>query len=109
MRMKNAFAAILVVLGLTVLTVHVPFAAEPKYEYVDDATITAKANEMIAEDPDTQSLKIYVDTTAGNVVLMGSVNSKVTRERLVSRVKMIKGVKSVRSLLKMEENEDRHK
>ncbi len=41
--------------------------------------------------------------TGGNVVLVGSVNNNVSRERLTSKIKMIKGVKSVRSLLKVKD------
>jgi len=103
MSMKNAFWAILVIVGLTVFSGAVSLAAETAYDYVDDATITAKANEVIARDSDASSLKIDVDTMGGNVMLMGSVNSKVTKERLESKIKLIKGVKSVRSLLKVKE------
>jgi len=101
--MKNAFGAILAVFGLILFSGFVSFAAETTYDYVDDATITAKANEVIAKDPDGSYLKINVDSTGGNVVLMGSVNSNVAKERLISKIKLIKGVKSVRSLLKVEE------
>lgn len=101
--MKNAFGMILAVFGLVLFSGFVSFAAETAYGYVDDATITAKANEVIAEDPDASYLKIDVDTTGGDVMLMGSVNSKVTKERLESKIKQIKGVKSVRSLLKVKE------
>jgi osmotically-inducible protein OsmY len=101
--MKNALGAKVVVFGLILFSGFVSFAAEKVYDYVDDATITAKANEVIAKDPYASHSKIDVDSTGGNVVLMGSVNSKVTEERLISRIKLINGVKSVRSLLKAEE------
>ncbi len=101
--MKNALRAIAAVFGSIVFSGLVSFAAETAYEYVDDATITAKANEVIARDPYASYSRIEVDTTGGNVVLMGSVNSVVTKEELISKIKMIKGVKSVRSLLKVEE------
>jgi osmotically-inducible protein OsmY len=44
-----------------------------------------------------------VTTTQGDVVLQGFVNSRETEERLVAKIRQIKGVKSVKSLLKMEE------
>jgi osmotically-inducible protein OsmY len=48
-------------------------------------------------------LKIDVTTTQGDVVLTGFVNSRATEERLVAKIRQIKGVKSVKSLLKVEE------
>jgi osmotically-inducible protein OsmY len=100
---KVAFLAISLVIGLIIFSSRVSFTGEGGYEYVDDATITTKVNAIIAEDPDAPSLKINADTTGGNVVLIGSVNSKVTKERLISKIKLIKGVKSVRSLLKVKD------
>lgn len=103
MSMKNAFGAILAVFGSILFSGLVSFAAETAYDYVDDATITAKANEAIAKEPYGSYLRIEVDSTGGDVVLMGTVNSNVTKERLISKIKQIKGVKSVRSFLKVEE------
>jgi len=48
-------------------------------------------------------LKIDVTTTQGDVVVTGFVNSRETEERLVAKIREIRGVKSVNSLLKMEE------
>ncbi len=76
------------------------------YEYADDAAITRKVIGVIAEDPDAQLVKIDVDTTGGNVVLTGYVNSVETKKRIISRIKMLKGVKSVRSLMKVKERKD---
>ena len=39
----------------------------------------------------------------GDVVLQGFVNSRETEERLVARIRELKGVKSVKTLLKVEE------
>jgi osmotically-inducible protein OsmY len=44
-----------------------------------------------------------VDTTQGNVVLAGFVNSRETENRIIGKIREIKGVKSVKSLLKVEE------
>ena len=97
---KVVFLSIYLVIGVTIFFSRFSFGA---YKYVDDATITAKVNAIIAEDPDTSSSKISVDTTGGNVVLMGFVKNKETKKRLESKIKMIKGVKSVRSLLKVKD------
>jgi len=71
-------------------------------EYIDDSVITTKVNAEIVKDPDAQYLKIDVTTTQGDVVLQGFVNSRETEARLVAKIKQIKGVKSVKSLLKIE-------
>ncbi len=91
------------ILGFTILACFVCTTGSRAYEYVDDATITEKVVGIITEDPDAQLLKIDVDTTGGNVVLTGYVNSIETKKRIISRIKMLKGVKSVRSLMKVKE------
>ena len=78
-------------------------AGETAAEYIDDSTITAQVNVAIVKDPDAHYLKIDVATTQGDVVLTGFVNSRETEERLVAKIRQIKGVKSVKSFLKMEE------
>ena len=72
-------------------------------EYIDDSMITAKVNAEIVKDPDAQYFKIDVTTTQGDVVLQGFVNSRDTEARLVKEIRQMKGVKSVKSLLKIEE------
>ena len=72
-------------------------------EYIDDSTITTKINLMIVKDPDAQYFKIDVTTTQGDVVLQGFVNKSDTEDRLVKKIKDIRGVKSVKSLLRIEE------
>ncbi|MBI5101699.1 MAG: BON domain-containing protein [Nitrospirae bacterium] len=72
-------------------------------EYIDDSVITVKVNAEIVKDPDAKYFKIDVTTTQGEVVLQGYVNSRKTEDRLVANIRDIKGVKSVKSLLKIEE------
>ena len=72
-------------------------------EYIDDSMITTKVNADIVKDPDAHYFKIDVTTTQGDVVLQGFVNSRETESRLVAKIREIKGVKSVKSLLKIEE------
>ena len=101
--MRNViFLAVLLVFGLTLFSGCASLTGKTAGEYVDDASITTEANAIIVKDPDAHYLKIDVTTTQGNVVLTGFVNSKVTEERLVSKIKGIRGVKSVKSLLKVE-------
>ena len=100
---RIVFLAVWVIFGLTLFSGCTTMTGETAGENIDDATITTKANAIIVEDPDTHYLKIDVNTTQGNVVLTGFVNSKATEDRLVDKIRQIKGVKSVKSLLKVEE------
>ncbi len=102
--MKNiVFLTVFVIFGLALFSGCASITGETAGEKIDDATITTEANAVIVKDPDAHYLKIDVTTTQGNVVLTGFVNSKVTDERLVEKIKRIRGVKSVKSLLKVEE------
>jgi hyperosmotically inducible protein len=102
--MKNALLlAAVVILGLTLLSGCASTTGKTAGEIVDDATITTEANAVIVKDPDAKYLKINVDTAQGNVVLTGFVNSRETEDRIVGKIKGIRGVKSVKSLLKVEE------
>ena len=62
--------------------------------------MTTKVNAIIVKDPDAHYFKIDVTTTQGDVVPQGFVNNRDTEARLVAK---IRGVKSVKSLLKVEE------
>ena len=100
---KIIFMSMLMVFGLALFSVRVSMAGETVGEYIDDSVITTQVNEAIVKDPDAHYLKIDVTTTQGGVVLTGFVNSKATEERLVTKIKEIRGVKSVKSLLTVEE------
>jgi len=100
---KIIFMSMLMFFGLALFSARVSMAGETVGEYIDDSVITTQVNEAIVKDPDAHYLKIDVTTTQGDVVLTGFVNSKATEERLVTKIKEIKGVKSVKSLLKVEE------
>ena len=79
------------------------FKHETAGEYIDDSTMTTKVNGVILGDPDAHYLKIDVTSKQGEVVLQGFVNSKATEDRLIANIKQLKGVKSVRSFLKVQE------
>jgi osmotically-inducible protein OsmY len=72
-------------------------------EHVDDASITTEVNAIIVKDPDAKYLKIDVSSTGGNVVLTGFINDRAAEDRIVAKIRQIKGVKSVKSNLKVEE------
>jgi len=100
---KVIFMTLLMVFGLALFSGCATMTGETAGENIDDATITTQVNAAIVKDPDAHYFKIDVTTTQGNVVLTGFVNSRATEERLVAKIRQIKGVKSVKSLLKVEE------
>ncbi len=97
------FSVVMAALGLTLFSGCASVTGETAGQYIDDSTITTEANGLIVKDPDAHYLKIDVTTHQGDVVLTGFVNSRQTEERLVEKIRGLKGVKSVRSLLKVEE------
>ena len=72
-------------------------------ESIDDTTTTAQVSAIIVKDPDAHLFKIDVTTVQGDVVLQGFINSADTEKRIIEKVKEIRGVKSVKSLLRIEE------
>jgi len=98
---KYIFTTLLIVFGLVLFSGCATMKGQTAGEYVDDSTLTTKVNGVILKDADAHYFKIDVATTQGDVVLQGIVNSRETEGRLVANVWEIKGVKSVKSLLKL--------
>ncbi len=71
-------------------------------EVIDDATITTNVNAAIVGDEDARFFKIDVNTDKGHVMLRGSVNTREAEARLVARIEKMRGVRSVKSLLRVE-------
>ena len=102
--MKNAILlTVLIVFGLALFSGHASMAGETAGEYIDDSTMHTKVTAIVVKDPDAHYFKIDVTVTQGDVVLTGFVNSRDTEDRLVAKIREIRGVKSVKSLLKVEE------
>ena len=102
--MKNAILlTVVMVLGLALFSGCASMTGETAGENIDDSTIHTQATAIVVKDSDSHYFKIDVNVTQGNVVLTGFVNSRETEERLVAKIREIKGVKSVKSLLKVEE------
>ena len=74
-------------------------------ELVDDASVTTKVNALIVADKEARFFKIDVTTTQGDVVLQGFVKDKATQSRLITQIEAVRGVKSVKSLLRIEEKQ----
>jgi len=96
------FMALLLVFGLALFSGCASVTGRTAGEHIDDASITTEVNSIIVKDPDAQYLKIDVTTTDGNVVLQGFIHDRKAEERIIAKTREIKGVKSVKSLLKVE-------
>ena len=99
---KFVLLTVLMMFGLALLSGCTSMTGETARENVDDSAIHTKVTAIVVKDADAHYFKIDVTVTQGDVVLIGFVNSRETEERLVSNIRQVKGVKSVKSLLKME-------
>ena len=100
---KVILLSVLVVFGMALFSGCASMTGRTTGEYIDDSNITSQANAIIVKDPDAQYLKIDVSSTNGNVVLAGFIHDKKAEERIVAKIRQIKGVKSVKSDLKVQE------
>ena len=100
---KIILLSVLVVFGLALFSGCATMTGRTAGEHMDDSSITTQVNGIIVKDPDAQYLKIDVSSTDGNVVLAGYIHDKKAEERIVAKIRQIKGVKSVKSNLKVEE------
>jgi osmotically-inducible protein OsmY len=102
--MKNAILlTVLMVFGLAFFSGCASITGRTAGEYIDDSNITTQANAIIIKEPDAGYWKIDVSSTQGNVVLDGFIHDKKAEERIVAKIRQIRGVKSVKSNLKVEE------
>jgi osmotically-inducible protein OsmY len=99
---KAIFMTVLMVFGLAMFSGCATMTGETAGENIDDSTIYTQASAIVVQDPDAHYLKVEVTVTKGEVVLTGFVNSATTENRLVTKIRQIKGVKAVKSLLKIE-------
>jgi len=100
---KVIFTAVLMILGLALFSGCASMTGRTTGEYIDDSNITTEVNSIIVKDPDAKYLKIDVSSTNGNVVLAGFIHDRAAEDRIVAKIRQIKGVKSVKSNLKVEE------
>ena len=100
---KYILLSVLMVFGLALFSGCASMTGQTAGQNIDDATITTEVNGIIINEPDAHYWKIDVTTTKGDVMLTGVVNSNEAEDRLVKKIRQVKGVKSVLSHLKVEE------
>jgi osmotically-inducible protein OsmY len=99
---KAILMTVLMVFGLSMFSGCATMTGETAGENIDDSSIYTQASAIVVQDPDAHYLKVEVTVTKGEVVLTGFVNSATTENRVISKIREIKGVKSVKSHLKVE-------
>lgn len=99
---KIIFMSVLMVFVVALFSGCASITGRTAGEHIDDSSITTEANAIIVKDQDAQYFKIDVSSTKGNVVLAGFIHDKKAEERIVAKIRQIKGVKSVKSDLKVE-------
>ena len=99
---KFAILACLMVFGLVLLSGCASMQGESTGEYIDDSTMHTQVSAIVVKDPDARYFKIDVTVTKGDVLLTGHVNSRKTEERVIAKIREIKGVHSVTSKLRIE-------
>lgn len=99
---KAIFMTVLMVFGLAMVSGCATMTGETAGEKIDDSSIYTQATAIIVNDPDAHYLKVEVTVTKDEVVLTGFVNNTTTENRIVTKIKQIKGVTVVKSLLKVE-------
>jgi len=99
---KFILMTVLMAFGLALFSGCASITGRTTGEYIDDASITTEANAIIIKEPDAGYWKIDVSSTQGNVVLDGFIHDKKAEERIVAKIRQIKGVISVKSNLKVE-------
>jgi len=100
---KVILLTVLMVFGLALFSGCASTTGRTAGEHIDDATITTEVNSIIVKDQDAKYLKIDVSSLDGHVALQGFIHDKKAEERIVAKIRQIKGVKSVKSNLKVEE------
>ena len=100
---KFILLTVVMVFGLALFSGCAHMTGKTAGETIDDATIVTKVNTIIVKDEDAKYLKIDVSSTDGNVVLVGFIHDRSAEDRIVAKIRELKGVKSVQSNLKLEE------
>ena len=66
-------------------------------EYVDDATLTARAKAALVSDKNVSATDFNIDVYQGNVTLTGVAKSSDEASRAESDIRGVRGVKSVKN------------
>ncbi len=77
------------------------FTGKTAGQSLDDTVITGDIKSKIVKDPELKTFAIDVSSYQGNVTLSGMVPSRSAEQRVIQYAQDTKGVKSVRTNLRM--------
>ena len=91
---KTAVAAAATVLMAGCNVIH---GNETTGQYVDDATLTARAKAALVADKQVAATDFHLDVYMGNVTISGAARNKEEAERVAQDIRNVRGVKSVKN------------
>ena len=75
-------------------------------QYVDDATLTARAKAALVEDKQVAAGDFQLDVYMGNVTISGTARNSDEAERVVHDIRNVRGVKSVKNATRVATNSE---
>ena len=75
-------------------------------EYVDDATLTARAKAALVKDKQVAASDFHLDVYMGNVTISGTARDSDEAARAVQDLRNVRGVKSVKNATRVASDEE---
>jgi len=75
-------------------------------QYVDDATLTARAKAALVKDKEVAAGDFQLDVYMGDVTISGTARNKEEAARVVQDIRNVRGVKSVKNATRVATNTD---
>jgi hyperosmotically inducible periplasmic protein len=91
-----AAAATVLVAGCNLIHGH-----ETAGQYVDDATVTARAKAALVKDKEVTASDFHLDVYMGNVTITGVAKDSAEVARAVKDIRNVEGVKSVKNATRL--------
>lgn len=78
-------------------------------EYVDDATLTARAKTALVKDKQVTASDFHLDVYMGNITISGTAKDSAEVARAVEDLHNVRGVKSVKNAMRVASNDEANK
>lgn len=78
-------------------------------EYVDDATLTARAKAALVKDNQVAASDFHLDVYMGNITVSGTARDSAEAARAVEDLRNVRGVKSVKNATRVASNDQESK
>jgi hyperosmotically inducible protein len=73
-------------------------------QYVDDATLTARAKAALVKDKQVSASDFHLDVYMGDVTISGTARTSDEAARVVQDIRNVRGVKSVKNATRVATN-----